>query len=125
MAWTAYLERRLKPRGMALQAHAIMAEGRDLKPLQYQSLKVPIVSHRFNLNHLQKSERQGRNRSNPIGQDSSATVWPQLKRISLILLYQADACSPACRGQRTFLQANINDQKNDISGAAGIPERFQ
>ena len=34
-----------------------------------------MLSHRFILNHLQKSQRQGRNRSNPIGHD----VLPQLR----------------------------------------------
>jgi hypothetical protein len=32
MAWTAYPERRLKPRGMALQAHAIMRRARFENP---------------------------------------------------------------------------------------------
>ena len=50
--------------------------GRDLKTLKLQRLSGLISLHRCVLNHLQMNQRQGRNRSNLIGHDSSATVWP-------------------------------------------------
>jgi hypothetical protein len=48
-----------------------------VKTLMLPRLSGAICSHRFVLNHLQTSQRQGKTRSNPIVHDSSATVWPQ------------------------------------------------
>lgn len=43
-----------------------------------------ISSHRLVLNHLQRSQRQGRNRTKLIEHDSSATVWPQSSGVNLV-----------------------------------------